>query len=336
MLLLVSCQGITSKEPESVLEDYLNAVKQLNFEEAYKYISDSDKKIKNLDQYLKEESNDENNLFSKLFMDDVKYKILETNKKEDKAEIKVEITAPDFTVIISELMGMAFKNAFSGKDMTDEEIDKMLAEKYKEKELPKTTKIETYEMIKEDSWKVFLNWEQKELERKQKKQIQTLLDKAKIFEEKKDYNLAKEQYEKILVFDSENSDAKEGITKSDKQIKIQKEKEEYIKKIQIYEVNSEYYESYLYGKEPKVEFKLKNNGDKSLRKVVVSVYFKDKNGNVIYEEDYYPVLISEFSYDDDKPLKPNYIDSNSYRASDVPSEWEEGSISIKITDIEFE
>ena len=70
------------------------------------------------------------------------------------------------------------------------------------------------------------------------------------------------------------------------------------------------------------------------------MYFKDAKGNVIAEETYYPVLVSEFSFGrDNKPLKPNYIwqleRGKFYRADSVPDEWKEGAVSAKITDIEF-
>ena len=46
---------------------------------------------------------------------------------------------------------------------------------------------------------------------------------------------------------------------------------------------------------PGVEFKIKNNGTETLEMVKVTVYFKDAQGNTIAEEDYTPVLVSEFS-----------------------------------------
>ena len=60
----------------------------------------------------------------------------------------------------------------------------------------------------------------------------------------------------------------------------------------------------------------------------------------IAEETYYPILVAKYSFSgDNKPLKPNHIwqlREKFYTASSVPTEWEEGSVSAKITNIEFE
>ena len=76
--------------------------------------------------------------------------------------------------------------------------------------------------------------------------------------------------------------------------------------------------------------------------VKVTVYFKDAKGNTIAEEDYTPVLVSNFNFmlsDSNKPLKPNYIwqmeRGKFYTAKSVPSEWKEGAAEIRITDLQF-
>ena len=91
---------------------------------------------------------------------------------------------------------------------------------------------------------------------------------------------------------------------------------------------------------PGVEFKLKNKGDRTLRKVEVTVYFKDHSGAIIAEEDYNPVLVTKYSFGgDNKPLKPNYIwqleRGKFLQAKSVPSEWAKGKAEARITDIDF-
>ena len=83
---------------------------------------------------------------------------------------------------------------------------------------------------------------------------------------------------------------------------------------------------------------LKNNGNKELKRVQLTVYFKDNSGNIIHEDYFTP--ISEYSWNDNsKSLKPNRIwqmeSGHYYKADNVPSEWKEGSAEIKVTDIEF-
>jgi len=118
------------------------------------------------------------------------------------------------------------------------------------------------------------------------------------------------------------------------------EKQSYISKVKLYSFEAKYYSTYLDGRVPGVEFKLKNEGDRTLTEVEVTVYFKDASGNVIAEEDYHPVLVSEYSFTNGKPLKPNYIwqleAGKFYQAKSVPSEWQEGNAVAKITNIEFQ
>ena len=122
--------------------------------------------------------------------------------------------------------------------------------------------------------------------------------------------------------------------------KEMEEKSAYINTyLDLYETRARYMNSVLDGRVPGVLFKLRNRGDRQLDKVEVTVYFKDSTGRIIHEEDYTPILVSEFSFNDNKPLKPGYIwqmeSGRFYSAKSVPEEWVEGSVDMKITDIRF-
>ena len=114
----------------------------------------------------------------------------------------------------------------------------------------------------------------------------------------------------------------------------------YAGKIDVYEVEAKYMNAVLDGRVPGILFKLRNNGDRTLTRVQVTVYFKDATGAVIAEEDFNPVLVTSFSTRNNKPLKPGYVwqmDANRFMsAKSVPSEWAEGSVDLEITDIAFE
>lgn len=115
---------------------------------------------------------------------------------------------------------------------------------------------------------------------------------------------------------------------------------DYIRKnISLYEITSKYFTNYVDEKVPGVDFKIKNNGDKSLSKVKVTVFFKDASGKRICEESYFPVN-SNNSFRRTNPLKPGYIWSQYsgkfYTAKNVPDEWVEGSADFTISEIEFE
>lgn len=134
------------------------------------------------------------------------------------------------------------------------------------------------------------------------------------------------------------SQIQNGITNS-VEVALSKQKADYINdSLMLYDFTSKFRNSILDGKVPGVDFKIKNNGDKTLKKIEVTVYFKDSSDNVIYDEKFYPVLITEFGTENE-PLNPGYIwqqeQGHFYAAKKVPSEWQEGNAAAKITDIEF-
>lgn len=106
--------------------------------------------------------------------------------------------------------------------------------------------------------------------------------------------------------------------------------------VQIFDFQSKYYSGFD-GRVPGVEFKLRNAGARALKKVEVTVFFKDFGGQTIAEEKYYPVLVTRF--DSSTPLKPGYIwqieRGQFYAAKSVPTEWSEGKAEARVTDIEF-
>lgn len=110
--------------------------------------------------------------------------------------------------------------------------------------------------------------------------------------------------------------------------------------IELYEFEAKYMASVLDGRIPGVAFKLRNKGDRTLDRVKVVVFFKDAPGAVIAEEEYLPVLVSEWnSSSDNKPLKPGYIwqmeRGKFYAAKSVPTEWKGGAAEAKVTEIRF-
>ena len=109
--------------------------------------------------------------------------------------------------------------------------------------------------------------------------------------------------------------------------------------LKLYDLTARYYDTYD-GRKPGVNFKIKNNGNRTLDRVEVRVVFKDAQGNPIAEENYTPVLVSEYNISgDNTPLRPNYIWQNEsgkfYVADSVPSEWATGQATATITGIEF-
>ncbi|QCQ21262.1 hypothetical protein [Desulfoglaeba alkanexedens] len=335
---MLSCDKLSGPSPSEILNNYLDASLKGRFEEAYSYVSAEDKAIKDLHSYLKENEK-EDNPFAQALVSKVSYKILKLDKSEKKASADVEITLPDLGSMFTDVMGAAFKSAFGGGD--EKEMEKELAQKFESGEVPLTTKKETFQLVKEkDGWKVFLDWKTEKVKREKQTKIQTLLAEAEVLKESKKLHGAAQKYEEILELDSEIVDAKEGLQETQKEIKSFEEKQAYIENVVLYDIKAKYHKTYLEERVPGVEFKLKNKGNRTLNEVEVTVYFKDANGTIIAEEDYHPVLVTKYSFSgDNKPLKPNYIwqmeADHFYKAETVPTEWKEGAVSAKITNIEF-
>ena len=79
---------------------------------------------------------------------------------------------------------------------------------------------------------------------------------------------------------------------------------------------------------------IKNHGDKTLKKIQITIYALDKNKKPVYEKTYHPVFVSEYSIREDTPLKPNYSVPFGVRMDDAPSEWNH-EVEVQISDIEF-
>lgn len=78
-----------------------------------------------------------------------------------------------------------------------------------------------------------------------------------------------------------------------------------------------------------------NGGEKTLKKVAVRVFFLDANGHRIGEKDYSPILVTEFSFGDNTPLRPGYRKDFGYAVEDdAPSGWA-GAVEAEIVEINF-
>jgi hypothetical protein len=86
---------------------------------------------------------------------------------------------------------------------------------------------------------------------------------------------------------------------------------------------------------PTVEGKIRNEGDKTINEVEITVYFLDKTEKRIGEKTYNPVFAGTI-FGDATPLKPNYVRDFGYVVhEDAPSEWD-SKVEVEITDISFE
>ena len=141
---------------------------------------------------------------------------------------------------------------------------------------------------------------------------------------------------------SENSMLSKPGAQSEKNSGPSAEEQSYIRdSLRLYEFEAKYYDSMLDGRVPGVDFKIKNDGGRTINSVTVKVVFFDADDQPIAEEMFYPVNVGSFSIgNEDRPLRPNYIwqqeSDRFYTAKMVPSEWSEGNARATITEIEFD
>jgi hypothetical protein len=332
LIVLIGC-GQSGTQPERVASLYLDAYYTGNYEGAYQYLSEKDKAVMSLRQYQSEQT-EEMGLIPQLMSSRISYEIQNVTVVDDEAQVQVSIMLPDFGSIVMDILGSAFMSAFRD-EIDEDEIERMVGERLEGEDIPMTTTSETLTLIKENGrWRIFLDFERQ-------KMITNLLSEARQFEDEKKLSAAKEKYKKVLELNSKHGEAFEKISELEKEIEVFREKQEYIGNVELYDLTARYYQTYFDVRVPGVEFKLRNNGDRTLKRVEVTVYFKDSEGKIITEETYLPVLVSRYSISgDNRPLRPNYIwqleRGKFYQAKSVPSEWQEGAVSAQITDIEFD
>jgi hypothetical protein len=80
---------------------------------------------------------------------------------------------------------------------------------------------------------------------------------------------------------------------------------------------------------------VKNNGNRILSKVEITIYCLGDDNKPVFEKTYTPVLVSSFSLGDaNEPLKSGYSRKFGVRLDDAPSDWA-GDVNVKITGVEF-
>lgn len=331
LFVLGGCKQIEeaiSTGPQATLTAYLDAQIAGDFEKAYNYLSSKDKAATPLSEYRLQGPRGE---LGDVIAKQMKYEIVDIVHNGNSATAEVDMTQPNFGGLAAQAIGQAFASAFGGGEGGD--FENQMIQQMEQGKVPNMTTRETYTLIKgPEGWRVFLDYEGRA-------KVSALMEEANKLKKQRKLAAAIEKYDQALQLDSELIEAKEGIKEANEEIEKFKEKQSYLPYVVLYDLKSKYYTTYGNESIPGVEFKVKNKGDRTLNKVEVRVYFKDAKGNVVFEEDYHPVLVSEYSFGDNKPLKPNYIwqmeRGKFYTAKSVPTEWKEGAISAKIANIEF-
>lgn len=175
--------------------------------------------------------------------------------------------------------------------------------------------------------------------REERQAANQLREEAEVLLKSKRFEAALEKYHAMTEIKSAEDEAMQGIAHTRTAMRVFTEKMEYMDKVAITEFEAKRIDTYADKGVPAIRLSLKNNGERSLDKVKVTVYFQDNNGNTIYEESFHPVLVSRYSVRNNEPLKAGYVyemeDGKYFTVKSKLSDWNEGKTIIKIVDITF-
>jgi len=81
---------------------------------------------------------------------------------------------------------------------------------------------------------------------------------------------------------------------------------------------------------------VKNTGDRTLKKVEITIYCLGSDDKPVFEKTYPPVFVTEMSFGDSNlPLKPGYSRQFGVKLDDAPSDWTK-KVDVKVTQVEFQ
>lgn len=347
-MLVISCAESKPKipDPSDTAISYVKATTSFDFNLVYDLLYSEDRNYISKNNYIDFKIPNDEILYGldetafeirKIISAQAQYSIKEKVINESFANVVITISAPDYSSLIEKIMMQAFKNAFNSEN--NDNSDSILEELVGDQELPRSITEKSVELILENNeWKIIENVEKAYENSQLDKKIDKLLTEAAELEKKKKYVESINNYKEVLSIDASNVKAQSSINVIEKELAEQAIKQDYINNIEIFEFEAKRIDTYLNKNIPAVRFAIKNNGNRSLDKVEITVYFYDWDDNPIFEETYLPVLVSEYSFSNNDPLKPNYIrrqkSGEYYTIDQLGPEWS-GKANAIVSDIRF-
>ena len=323
-----------ASNPDEVLTQYLNASDKGNYREAYSYISAQDKAIKTADVYAGENAGTSAALLAEAFRDKWSFTIREVTTSANTATIAVVRTMPDGRAILSSIAANASSAGFSEKDLKKLSA-KEIRDKLKGKEIPVMTTQETYTMIREaENWKIYFDWKKQTEEKSKQDKIDALLAEANQLRKINNLVGAVDKYNQVLALDNDLPQAQAEKAEAEKEMQMLQEKQGYFKNIELQNIRIE--KQKARGSDAIKESivgTIINQGDKTLGRVKIAVYFLDQDGKEID----YPALATEFFFrEENQPLTPQSKREFGFTIEGyAPPSWA-GKVTVRITDLEFD
>ena len=330
--ILAGCNAALN--PDEVLTQYLTALDKGNYPEAYNYIAAQDKAIKTEADYARENAGTSAALLAEAFRDKWSFAIREVTVNGTTATISVMRTMPDVRAILNSIPDDAASGGFMEKDFKKLSAKDIRA-KLKGKEIPVMTSIETYAMLREgENWKISFDWKKQAEEKARQDKIAALLSEANQLRKINNLSAAIDKYNQVLGLDNDLPQALVEKAEVEKEIRLLQEKQAYYKNIELQNIRIE--KQKARGSDVVKESivgTVINQGDRTLNRVKIAVYFLDQDGKEID----YPALATEFFYrEENQPLTPQSKRDFGFTIEGyAPPSWG-GKVEVKITDLEFD
>jgi len=316
LVLALGCQG-----PEEALAGYLDAVNQGSAVSAYKFVSSNDRQFKGIKQYIADLSSERNNLV-RAFGARTTYKIKGVEKKGGQAGVTVEITAPDYAAIVAEVFS-GDPEGISGE--SESRIRQQVEQAYKGGQIPMTDNEWVYQLVKEpEGWKVYLGWES------EAKVRDLLLAAGKLAQDRKLYE-AKAKYQEVLQQDPGNAEAQSRMAELDERIAQYEQGLAYLSNLAISSLRV----MDSVGGSKGIFMEIKNNGDRSLSVIELTMDFLDAGGNAAGSQSFVLVDDSRRKYDEAyAALLPGGSRRFGVSAKDAPAGWS-GKVNVRVSKVQF-
>lgn len=146
--------GCATTSPTEVVNNYFEEIKKGENAEVTEYLLES---VESTDAGT--ESDDETEVdpkmdeAMKLYLSKIDAKVLSENIDKDKATVEVEVSGLNFSNIILELLEESLANAFSGVEMSDEDMSNSILEKIKSGKVETRTGTVTLSKVDKE-WKI--------------------------------------------------------------------------------------------------------------------------------------------------------------------------------------
>ena len=332
MWILAGCNAAIN--PDEVLTQYLTALDKGNYPEAYNYISAQDKAVKTAADYARENAGTSVALLAEAFRDKWSFTIREVTINGTTATIAVVRTMPEVRAILRNMNDDASAAAVGEKDLIKLSAKDIRA-KLKGKEIPVTTTLETYTMKREgENWKIYFDWKKQTEEKSKQAKIDALLSEANQLRKINNLTAAVDKYNQVLALDNDLPQALAEKAEVEKEMRMLQEKREYFKNIELQSIRIE--KQKARGSDvikESIVGTVINQGDRTLGRVKIAVYFLDQDGKEID----YPALATEFFYrDENQLLTPKSKRDFGFTIEGyAPPSWG-GKVEVKITDLEFD